>query len=114
MKIIQEFFSSEIFYDNSSGKESKRVIDVEDNEIVIDFQEIINTQFSGGNVSHKYEDLKSFLNLGLFASAPDGGFINFYLIKSRNYNDYIIYSGINEVYNGHYLVKIHKILQDEV
>jgi hypothetical protein len=69
MKIIKEFTPSEYYYDNAFGKESTCTINVENNVIVVDFQKIINTQFSGGNVSNKYEDLKSFLNLGLFSSA---------------------------------------------
>jgi hypothetical protein len=99
-------------FDNGQ-KDKPEVITIElnDDQITIDFGAIINTQFSGGNVPDKYEYLRQFLRLGEFSSAPGGGFVNFYAVTSSENVEYILFSGIREVYNSHYIVTVYKVLQ---
>ena len=82
MKIIKEFKNDEKVYRNYNS-DSVQKYHIEELELVVDFQDIINTQFSGGNTNSKFEKIKNFLHLGMYSKAPCGGFINFYEIKSN-------------------------------
>lgn len=79
-------------------------------QLIVDFMAIIDTQFSVGNVPDKYEDLKHKLGLGEFSSAPGGGFINFYSVLRKKNIEYILFSGVNEINNSHYVVTVHKVI----
>ena len=111
MKVIKEFSSNKFIYDNT--KKLKNVLDVIlDNLILkINFDDIINTQFSLGNISKdEVEKVKNFLNMGLFYNDINGGFINFYKIKIKE-REFIVFSGVNEISNSHYIITLHKIIE---
>ncbi|SDE60876.1 hypothetical protein SAMN04487996_10610 [Dyadobacter soli] len=111
MKIVKELAEHECYYDNAvTGRSTLTEIDLDDDSVTVDFRAIIGTQFVGGNVPEKFESLMEILHLGKFSSAPNGGFINFYSIRSRNHENYILFSGVNEVSNSHYIVTVHKVL----
>lgn len=109
MKIIKEYQDNEIVYDNTRSKTSEIILKLDEVQLLVNFEKIIDTQFTAGNVKEKFEMLKNLLNLGMYSKAPSGGFVNFYQIINGDRN-FIIYSGINEVSNSHYIVTIHKIL----
>jgi len=112
MQVIKEFGSNELVYDNVKNGSITQSIDISDETININYSDIIDTQFVGGNVGPKFEQLKRDLNLGVYSKAPCGGFVNFFKVVSDKGNNYIVYSGVNEVSNSHYIVTIHKILKD--
>jgi hypothetical protein len=112
MKIIKQFHINELVFDNIRDKSNKTNIYVGEDTLEIDFNKIIDTQFSGGNVQSKFNDYKSLLHLGQYSKAECGGFVNFFKVTSENEKDYILYSGVNEVSNSHYVVTIHKIMID--
>lgn len=112
MKIIKQFNTKEIVFDNLRDKSNNVNIKIEGDKIKISFDDIIDTQFSGGNVHLKFNDYKSLLNLGQYSEAECGGFVNFFKVTSENGKDYVLYSGVNEISNSHYIVTIHKILID--
>lgn len=115
MKIVKELAEHECYYDNAiNGMPTLTEIDLNDDSVTVDFQAIIDTQFAGGNVPEKYEDLMELLHLGEFSSALDGGFMNFYSVHSHNQENYILFSGVNEVSNSHYIVTVHKVLQSNL
>ena len=115
MKIVKELAELECYYDNAvTGMPTLTKIDLNDDSVIVDFRAIIGTQFTGGNVPEKVEDLMEILHLGEFSSAPNGGFINFYSAQSRNHENYILFSGVNEVSNSHYIVTVHKVLQSNL
>lgn len=111
MKIKKEFKAGECYFDNGiRGMPVIITILLDDDSVLVDFGAIISTQFTGGNVSDRYEDLKRALGLGQFSSAPGGGFINFYALMSEKGVEYVLFSGVNEVNNSHYVVTVHKII----
>lgn len=112
MKIIKEFNADEVVYDNLKDTQKEQTIYSLNGNIRVDFQSIIDTQFTGGNVGADFNQVKTFLNLGLYSKAPCGGFPNFYRIESETDKMFIIYSGVNEVSNSHYIVTLHKILEE--
>lgn len=112
MQTMIEFGNNELVYDNTKNESYTQSIIVSNDTININYNDIIDTQFTGGNVAHKLEQLKSVLNLGVYSRAPCGGFVNFFKITSRKGNSYYIYSGINEVSNSHYIITIYKIFKD--
>ncbi|NOU61921.1 hypothetical protein [Marinifilum caeruleilacunae] len=109
MKIIKQFSPNEFVFDNLKDKKTREIILGEDN-LKIEFNKIIDSQFLGGNIENKYDEYKDFLGLGIYSKAPCGGFINFYKIRSVKKTNYVIYSGINEVSNSHYVITIHMVL----
>ena len=111
MKTIKEYSNNELVFDNIKSKPSKTKIDVGNEVIQVDYNSIVDTQFSGGNMGQEFEALKTFLNLGMYSKSPCGGFVNFYLQEGSKGGKYILFSGVNEVSNSHYIVTIHKILQ---
>lgn len=111
MQIVKEFRINELTYDNVKNGSITQLISLDSETIDVNYNDIINTQFTGGNVGQQFEELKINLNLGMYSKAPCGGFVNFFKITSNHGNDYIIYSGVNEVSNSHYVVTIHKILE---
>ncbi len=111
MKTAKSFSIKEIVFDNTVSKESTIIINVKKDTLIVDFKAIINTQFSGGNIREKYNKYCDFLGLGKYSKAPCGGFVNFYEYKSNLGKNYILYSGINEVSNSHYIVTVHKIIE---
>ena len=111
MKVIKEYSNSQLVFDNTESKSSKTKIDVGSEVIQVDYNSIVDTQFSGGNTGQDFEALKTYLNLGMYSKSPCGGFVNFYLQEGSKGGKYIIFSGINEASNSHYIVTIHKILQ---
>ncbi|MDW3194705.1 MAG: hypothetical protein R8G66_20165 [Cytophagales bacterium] len=111
MKIVKEYDRNELVFDNAISKSLRKNVVINDEEITIDFDSIIDTQFSGGNIGQDFEELKTFLKLGMYSRSPCGGFVNLYLIEGKNGGKYILFSGVNEVANSHYIVTIHKILK---
>jgi hypothetical protein len=109
MKIIKEFNIGEMVFDNLKDALNS-TIELDSGKLIIEFDKIMNTQFSGGNVQADLDSYKSFLNLGKYSKAECGGFPNFYKTESDNGNCYVIYSGVNEVSNSHYIVTVHKII----
>jgi len=57
------------------------------------------------------KNLKYLLKLGMHSKAPCGGFVNFYQVKNGE-RSFILYSGVNEVYNSQFIITIHKILSE--
>lgn len=112
IKVIKSFGQNIYVFDNLKNKNHIVDIDINDEKIKVDFDLLIQTQFSGGNISDKnyFEKIKNFLNLGKYSKAPCGGFVNFFKIEDKKCREYIIYSGVNEVSHSHYIVTIHKIL----
>lgn len=111
MEIIFNFVINQNIYDSLNNYSHVLKVKIEDKILKINFKKIIDTQFSLGNIeNNETEKLKDFLHLGKFSKAPCGGFINFYEIKNKNCR-YVIYSGVNEVSNSHYLVTLHKIIK---
>lgn len=111
MRVVKEYKEGEFVYDNTKNSNHRQTLKIDDYELIIDFQDLIDTQFTCGNISEKIEDIKSMLGLGKYSKASCGGFINFYRLKESNCN-YIIYSGVNEVSNSHYIVSLHKIFEE--
>ena len=110
MYLIKEFSIDELVYDNFIDKKNYQLVEINNDIVEINYNDIIETQFTGENIGQKFEELKNYLNIGIYSKAPCGGFVNFFNIKSKQNIDYIIYSGVNEVSNSHYVVIIHKIL----
>ena len=111
MKIIKEYNLKEIVFDNLKDK-SDSTIEFDTDKLVIEFDKIVNTQFTGGNIQTDFNSFKSFLKLGQYSKAECGGFPNFYRTESVNGSSYVIYSGVNEVSNSHYIVTVHKIISE--
>ena len=114
MRIIKSFSEAEIVYDNLVESSSRKNIVVEFGVIfTIDFHSIIDSQFQGGNLKPElFEILKAFMGLGQFSKAPCGGFANFYRFgKSNETEGYVVFSGVNEVSNSHYIVTVHNIIR---
>jgi hypothetical protein len=110
MVILKEFLNNEIVYDNLISEHSRMSLTIDNHTVILNFQDIINTQFSGGNLGNEIDKVKSFLNLGIYSKTPCGGFVNLYKQKLGRDN-IIIFSGVNEVSNSHYIVTIHKIIK---
>ncbi len=110
MKILRQFQINELVFDNIRDKSNKVNLSIGEDTLEIDFNRIIDSQFSGGNVPSKFNDYKSLLNLGRYSKAECGGFVNFFKVRSVNGRDYVLYSGVNEVSNSHYIVTIHKLM----
>jgi len=111
MKILRRYQDDKIVYDNTKSNTSEIILNLEEGQLLIDFEKIIDTQFTAGNVKEKFELLKNLLNLGMYSKAPCGGLVNFYQVKNGD-RCFIVYSGVNEVSNSHYTVTIHKILSE--
>lgn len=111
MEKIKEYSNSEFVFDNTKTTSSVEKIKLNGETITVDYNSIIDTQFSGGNTGQEFEHLKAFLGLGIYSKAPCGGFVNFYALTGDRGNDYILFTGINEVSNSHYIVTIHQILK---
>ena len=112
MQIVKEFGSNEYIYNNLINSSVTQKIKISNEVIIINYNDIIGTQFTGGNVNKKFKQLKNTLNLGIYSKALCGGFINFFKIIGNLGNSYIIYSGIKELSNSNYLVTIHKVLKE--
>lgn len=110
MLIIKDFSKDEFVFDNLANLSSVKQINIKNETIDLNFQEIIYTQFTAGNIGHLFESLKAFLNLGKYSKAPCGGFVNFFEIMGTGGTKFVIYSGVNELSNSHYKVTIHKII----
>ncbi len=113
MQTIREYRNGEFIFDNTAANYSVEKIKLDGETITVDYNLIIDTQFSGGNTGQEFEHLKAFLDLGTYSKAPCGGFVNFYAITGDRGNNYILFSGINEVSNSHYIVTIHKIVKNK-
>lgn len=115
MIVVKEFKNNEYVYDNTvnTSKPSLSRVIVNDEIINFDFHWLIDTQFTEGNIGPKLEDYKSKLGFGLYTKAPCGGFLNFYKVQGSMGNNYIIFSGVNEVSNSHYVVIIHKVISEK-
>jgi len=50
MKIIKHFNKTELVFDNIRNKSNKVTVTIGDDTLKIDFDNIINTQFSGGTI----------------------------------------------------------------
>jgi hypothetical protein len=112
MKIIKTFLPNEFIYDNTKNHKNTLILKLEELTLEIDFNKIINTHFSLGNISKdEIEIIKRSLGIGMFYKAPCGGFVNFYKIKAKNNIEYILYSGVSEVSNSHYVVILYKVLE---
>jgi len=103
MTIIKEYLNDELVFENIKSNSNKVSLRIDGEVIIIDFNEIINTQFSGGNINQEYQILKEQLNLGIYSKSPCGGFVNFFSVKGTNNKKYILYSGVNEISNSHYI-----------
>lgn len=110
MQIIKEYGKDELVYDNIVNLSSVEQINIKNEFISINFQEIINSQFTGGNIGELFEQVKTLLNLGRYSKAPCGGFVNFFETTGTGGTKFLIYSGVNEVSNSHYKVTVHKII----
>jgi len=111
MEVIKEFLSNEFKYDNTKNQKNILELKIEKNIFKIEFDKIINTHYSLGNISKdEIEIIKDKLKIGMFYNSPCGGFINFYKIMNKK-SEYILYSGVNEVSNSHYVVTLHKIIK---
>lgn len=99
---IRNYGIGELNFDSTQSRHSQIVLELNDDFLKIDFNSIIATQFSGGNVQDLFNELKNFLNLGVFSKAPCGEFVNFFKFSGRSKTEYIVYSGINETSNSHY------------
>lgn len=113
MKIVKDYGNQELSFDNLTVKSNIK-LDFLDDEILVELNNIINTQFQGGNIQENemLQSLKDYLGIGLYSKAPCGGFVNFFKVKSIKGEDFVLYSGVNEVSNSHYLITIHKILKE--
>ncbi len=112
MHVVKDLEINKFVYDNAQNEPTNQSIDVNNIEMInFNYNDIIHTQFTGGNVVQKVEQLKNDLNLGMYSKAPCGDFINFYNVIGSQGNNYIIYSGVNEMSNSHYIVTVHKILK---
>ncbi|WP_445716946.1 hypothetical protein [Flavobacterium sp.] len=110
MESIYTFNNNEIIYDSFIDKNHILKLNIENIILKINFKEIIDTQFSLGNIpNNEINILKKYLDVGDFSKAPCGGFVNFYKINNKNLK-YVIYSGVKEVSNSRYLVTLHKVL----
>lgn len=112
MQIVKEYRNNDFFYDNTKNQPIIQKVYLDNGEIEINFNDIIGTQFTGGNLFQRFEQLKSYMNIGSYEKAPCGGFVNFYSVIGKYNDNYIVYSGIKEVSNSHYIITIHKILKD--
>jgi hypothetical protein len=110
MHIEKEFNHSEVVFDSFLNKQPFVSLILNNDEVLLNFNDIINTQFTEGNIGAKLTHLKKFLNLGMYSKAPCGGFLNFFELLSKNGNSLIVFSGVNEVSNSHYIITIHKII----
>lgn len=111
MHLIHDFRKEKPTFDSLTDRRYFDKIKINDDIIEVNYNSIIDTQFTGGNVDeNSYEYYKKLLNLGTFAKAPCGGFVNFYKIKSLKKREFILFSGVNEVSNSRYIVIIHKII----
>lgn len=112
MIVVKEFKNDEYIYDNILNSNDLTIVNIVVNgeNIIFDYKWLIDTQFTAGNIGLELDALKNKLELGLFAKAPCGGFINFYKTQGSKGNYYVIFSGVNEVSNSHYIVTIHKII----
>jgi len=112
MEVIKLFKKQELSFDNLNNDTNEIIINLYDDTISVNFISIIDTQFSGGNISpSRFKEMKNKFNLGLYSKAPCGGFINFFETKSNYLKNYVIYSGVKEVSNSHYIVTIHAIVR---
>lgn len=113
MKIIKNFKNNEFVYDSVKSKKNKIEIEIEDDEIKVNYDEIIDCFFNQGNISNLSfkKELFEFLNLGINSKAPSGGFINLFQIKSKKNQTYIIFSGVKEVSNSYFIVDVHKVIK---
>lgn len=113
MRILEKELSNKFIYDSVKSKKKKITLSIDNDTIDVDFERIIDTLFTRGNIKDPslIEDLKKLFNIGLYSNAPCGGFINFYKVKSKKSKNYIIYSGIKEVSNSYFVVEIHKIVK---
>ena len=113
--LIKEFVADKIVYDNRRKDPKLKKINLGDDFIDVNFWDITNTDIQGGNVdSELHGELKKILHMGPYSGASDGASANFFKIVSKKSGKaYIVYSGVNEVYNSLYVVTIHKIFQLE-
>jgi hypothetical protein len=100
------FKEIKLIYNNALHNDVSIELNLLEDTMVINYQDIINTQFSEGNVEEN-EKYKKYLRLGMYSKAPCGGFVNFYKLKSKKGSYYVLYSGVNEVSNSHYIVTVH-------
>jgi hypothetical protein len=110
MNILKTFKRNELLYDNTTDGSSIIKIEINSDFIKINFGEIINSQFQGGNVKNDFDRLKNHLKVGISLKAPCGGFANFYKVISKSKNEYIVFSGVKEVSNSHFVVTVHAII----
>lgn len=109
MKIVEKYRNGEFVFDNLKDNHRVEIL-IENNRIRINFQNIIDTQFTGGNIGDDFYDLREFMRLGKYDKAPCGGFVNFNKVISDEGKNYIIFSGVKEISNSYYLVTVHCIL----
>ncbi len=102
-------------YDNLKSRKSLQRVRLEEETLKVNYEELINTQFKGGNIENDIlvNELKESLNLGIYSKAPCGGFVNFFWITGNKGGSYIIFSGVNEVSNSRYIVTLHSIFKIE-
>ena len=113
MEKVEKKSDNNFVYDSVKAKKSKIKIHINKDTIKLDYDKIIDTFFTQGNISDDIlkKQLVTFLNLGVYSKAPCGGFVNFFEVFSKKGDKYIIYSGIREVSNSYFIVEIHEIIK---
>lgn len=112
MVFIKELGDKKYVFDNLKSMRNVVKISVDNEILTINYNWLIDSQYTEGNIlsdSQEYQKLKEILSLGLYSKAPCGGFINFFKIKGSQKNNYVLFSGVNEVSNSHYIVTLHKL-----
>lgn len=103
---LVKYEKGELTFDSNDSLPFIANVELNGKHIEVDLDEIVNAQFTGGNDPDVFRELKLQLGIGLYTKAPCGGFINFYSI-----GDHVLYSGVKEVRNSHYMVSIHEIFE---
>ncbi|WP_111684804.1 hypothetical protein [Winogradskyella tangerina] len=113
MKIIGNNLYNKSVYDSENSKKNKVKIVLSNEILKINYNKIIDTFFTQGNIEDESlkQDLLNLFSLGKYSKAPCGGFVNFFEVLSNNANKYAIYSGIREVSNSYFKVEIHEIIK---
>lgn len=98
-------------YDNTSDTSPLIGIIVGNALLRLDFRWLIDSQFQAGNLGSESNLVKKELGLGIYSKAPCGGFVNLFKLISSLECNFIIYSGVNEISNSHYIITVHKIFK---
>ncbi|MFZ9847347.1 MAG: hypothetical protein ACO3EE_04265 [Flavobacteriales bacterium] len=105
-----KFAAIRLVYDNALKQENVVSFNFNNDTVVVNFNDIINTHWQQGNVDENEKNyLKEFLKIGMSSRAICGGFANFYRIKTQKGEEVLLYSGVSEPSNSHFVVTIHGI-----